>query len=144
MQGVDINDKHIEVIVRQMMRKCRVEDAGSTSLITGSLIDKSELMEKNREIRERIAAGEEGLHEATASTLLLGITKLRWLPTAFCQLRLSRRPLVYWPKLPSRVRIDPLLGLKENVIIGKLVPAGTGMNCYSKVEYQSVNAKPLF
>lgn len=75
MQGVDINDKHIEVIVRQMMRKCRVEDAGSTDLITGSLIDKSELTEKNREIRVRIAAGEEGLQEATASTLLLGITK---------------------------------------------------------------------
>ncbi len=80
MQGVEINDKHIEVIVRQMMRKCRVEDAGSTDLITGSLIDKSELTEKNREIRARIAAGEEGLQEATASTLLFGYYQVKDLP----------------------------------------------------------------
>ncbi len=144
MQGVDINDKHIEVIVRQMMRKCRVEDAGSTSLITGSLIDKSELMEKNREIRERIAAGEEGLHEATASTLLLGITKASLATDSFLSAASFQETTRVLTEAAIKGKVDPLLGLKENVIIGKLVPAGTGMNCYSKVEYQSVNANPYF
>ena len=125
MQGVDINDKHIEVIVRQMMRKCRVEDAGSTSLITGSLIDKSELNEKNREIRARIAAGEEGLQEATASTLLLGITKASLATDSFLSAASFQETTRVLTEAAIKGKVDPLLGLKENVIIGKLVPAGT-------------------
>ncbi|MCI5809355.1 MAG: DNA-directed RNA polymerase subunit beta' [Oscillospiraceae bacterium] len=144
MQGVDINDKHIEVIVRQMMRKCRVEDAGSTSLITGSLIDKSELNEKNREIRARIAAGEEGLQEATASTLLLGITKASLATDSFLSAASFQETTRVLTEAAIKGKVDPLLGLKENVIIGKLVPAGTGMSCYSDVEYQNVNANPYF
>ena len=144
MQGVDINDKHIEVIVRQMMRKCRVEDAGSTDLITGSLIDKSELTEKNREIRARIAAGEEGLQEATASTLLLGITKASLATDSFLSAASFQETTRVLTEAAIKGKVDPLLGLKENVIIGKLVPAGTGMSCYSGVEYQNVNANPYF
>ncbi len=144
MQGVDINDKHIEVIVRQMMRKCRIEDAGSTSLITGSLIDKAELSEKNREIRARIAAGEEGLQEATASTLLLGITKASLATDSFLSAASFQETTRVLTEAAIKGKVDPLLGLKENVIIGKLVPAGTGMNCYSDVEYQGVNANPYF
>ena len=144
MQGVDINDKHIEVIVRQMMRKCRVEDAGSTDLITGSLIDKSELTEKNREIRARIAAGEEGLQEATASTLLLGITKASLATDSFLSAASFQETTRVLTEAAMKGKVDPLLGLKENVIIGKLVPAGTGMSCYSGVEYQNVNANPYF
>ncbi len=144
MQGVDINDKHIEVIVRQMMRKCRVEDAGSTDLITGSLIDKSELAEKNREIRARIAAGEEGLQEATASTLLLGITKASLATDSFLSAASFQETTRVLTEAAIKGKVDPLLGLKENVIIGKLVPAGTGMSCYSDVEFQSVNANPYF
>ena len=144
MQGVDINDKHIEVIVRQMMRKCRVEDAGSTDLITGSLIDKSELTEKNREIRARIAAGEEGLQEATASTLLLGITKASLATDSFLSAASFQDTTRVLTEAAIKGKVDPLLGLKENVIIGKLVPAGTGMSCYSGVEYQNVNANPYF
>ncbi len=144
MQGVDINDKHIEVIVRQMMRKCRVEDAGSTDLITGSLIDKSELTEKNREIRARIAAGEDGLQEATASTLLLGITKASLATDSFLSAASFQETTRVLTEAAIKGKVDPLLGLKENVIIGKLVPAGTGMSCYSGVEYQNVNANPYF
>ena len=144
MQGVDINDKHIEVIVRQMMRKCRVEDAGSTDLITGSLIDKSELTEKNREIRVRIAAGEEGLQEATASTWLLGITQASLATDSFLSAASFQETTRVLTEAAIKGKVDPLLGLKENVIIGKLVPAGTGMSCYSGVEYQNVNANPYF
>ncbi len=144
MQGVDINDKHIEVIVRQMMRKCRVEDSGSTNLITGSLIDKAELSEKNREIRARIAAGEEGLQEATASTLLLGITKASLATDSFLSAASFQETTRVLTEAAIKGKVDPLLGLKENVIIGKLVPAGTGMSCYSDVEYQGVNANPYF
>ncbi|MDD3193720.1 MAG: DNA-directed RNA polymerase subunit beta' [Oscillospiraceae bacterium] len=144
MQGVDINDKHIEVIVRQMMRKCRVEDAGSTNLITGSLIDKAELSEKNREIRARISAGEEGLQEATASTLLLGITKASLATDSFLSAASFQETTRVLTEAAIKGKVDPLLGLKENVIIGKLVPAGTGMSCYSDVEYQGVNANPYF
>ncbi len=144
MQGVDINDKHIEVIVRQMMRKCRVEDSGSTNLITGSLIDKAELSEKNREIRARIAAGEEGLQEATASTLLLGITKASLATDSFLSAASFQETTRVLTEAAIKGKVDPLLGLKENVIIGKLVPAGTGMSCYSDVEYQGANANPYF
>ena len=144
MQGVDINDKHIEVIVRQMMRKCRVEDAGDTNLFTGALIDKSELNEKNREIRERIAAGEEGLREATASTLLLGITKASLATDSFLSAASFQETTRVLTEAAIKGKVDPLLGLKENVIIGKLVPAGTGMSCYTDVEIHNPNANPYF
>ena len=105
MQGVDINDKHIEVIVRQMMKKVRVDDEGDTLLMPNSLVEKSEFDTANEEIRARIAAGELDLREATCTPTLLGITKRLWLPIRSCQPPLSRRPPECSPTPLSRVRL---------------------------------------
>ena len=128
MQGVDISDKHIEVIVRQMMRKVKVEEPGGTNLLMGSLIDMFELESANKKARE------EGVAEATASTVLLGITKASlatesWLSAASLQETNPRHT-----QAAIKGKVDPLLGLKENVIIGKLIPAGTGMRVYRDVD----------
>ena len=135
MQGVDINDKHIEVIVRQMMRKVRVDDAGDTNLLPGTLVERSEIAQMNQEIQARIDAGEKDLQVCHLYSRCCWVSpRLLWPPTASCPQPPSRRPPGCSPKRPSRARSDPLLGLKENVIIGKLVPAGTGMSCYRDVE----------
>ena len=134
MQGVDINDKHIEVIVRQMMRKVRVDEAGSTGLLPGSLVDKTELIAENRKIDERIAAGEEGLEKATYIPVLLGITKASLATDSFLSAASFQETTRVLTEAAIKGKVDPLLGLKENVIIGKLIPAGTGMNCYSNVQ----------
>lgn len=138
MQGVDINDKHIEVIVRQMMRKVRVKDQGDTRLLPSSLVDKAEYEAENREIRERIANGEEGLMEATCTPMLLGITKASLATDSFLSAASFQETTRVLTDAAIKGKVDPLIGLKENVIIGKLVPAGTGMHRYSDVELEKV------
>ncbi len=139
MQGVDINDKHIEVIVRQMMKKVKVDDAGDTTLLSSSLVEKSELEAENRAIRERIAQGEADLKEATCTPILLGITKASLATDSFLSAASFQETTRVLTDAAIKGKIDPLLGLKENVIIGKLIPAGTGMKCYTDVEVQKTN-----
>lgn len=134
MQGVDINDKHIEVIVRQMMKKVRVEDAGDTTILPSSLVEKSELEAENKIVRERIAAGETDLKEATSSPVLLGITKASLATDSFLSAASFQETTRVLTDAAIKGKVDPLLGLKENVIIGKLIPAGTGMKCYGDTE----------
>lgn len=139
MQGVDINDKHIEVIVRQMMKKVRIEEAGDTKLLPSSLVEKSELEAQNQAIRNRIAAGETGLQEATYIPTLLGITKASLATDSFLSAASFQETTRVLTDAAIKGKVDPLLGLKENVIIGKLVPAGTGMKCYSDVDIVSTS-----
>ena len=134
MQGVDINDKHIEVIVRQMMRKVRVDNPGSTELLSGSLVDRAEVAHANQEIERRMASGEEGLTTATYIPVLLGITKASLATDSFLSAASFQETTRVLTEAAIKGKVDPLLGLKENVIIGKLVPAGTGMKCYNDVE----------
>ncbi|MCI5655414.1 MAG: DNA-directed RNA polymerase subunit beta' [Candidatus Pseudoruminococcus sp.] len=136
MQGVDINDKHIEVIIRQMMKKVRIDDNGSTKLLPTTLVDKSELYAANDEIRARIANGEEGLTEATYTPMLLGITKASLATDSFLSAASFQETTRVLTDAAIKGKVDPLMGLKENVIIGKLVPAGTGMHRYRDVEYR--------
>lgn len=139
MQGVDINDKHIEVIVRQMLKKVRVDEAGDTTLLPNSLIEKSDLETENQVIRDRIAAGEADLQEATITPILLGITKASLATDSFLSAASFQETTRVLTDAAIKGKVDPLLGLKENVIIGKLIPAGTGMKCYSDVEIEPTN-----
>ena len=139
MQGVDINDKHIEVIIRQMMKKVRIDDNGSTKLLPTTLVDKSELYAANDEVRARIANGEEGLTEATYTPMLLGITKASLATDSFLSAASFQETTRVLTDAAIKGKVDPLMGLKENVIIGKLVPAGTGMHRYRDVEYREEN-----
>ncbi len=134
LQGVDINDKHIEVIVRQMMRKVKIEDSGDTNLIQNSLADKSEALRANDEIRKRISNGETNLKEAVISPVLLGITKASLATDSFLSAASFQETTRVLTDAAIKGKVDPLLGLKENVIIGKLLPAGTGVHRYSDVE----------
>ena len=133
MQGVDINDKHIEVIVRQMMKKVRVEEAGDTNLMPSALVEKSEFEAENEAIRKRVAEGEAELREATCIPVLLGITKASLATDSFLSAASFQETTKVLTDAAIKGKIDPLLGLKENVIIGKLVPAGTGMHRYSDI-----------
>ncbi|MDR1564926.1 MAG: DNA-directed RNA polymerase subunit beta' [Oscillospiraceae bacterium] len=128
LQGVDINDKHIEVIVRQMMKKVRVDEAGDTELLSGSMVDKAEVRESNEQVRDKILAGEENLREATVIPVLLGITKASLATDSFLSAASFQETTRVLTEAAIKGKVDPLLGLKENVIIGKLVPAGTGMS----------------
>ena len=138
MQGVDINDKHIEVIVRQMMKKVRVEDAGDTKLLPSSLVEKVDFEIENEKIRERIANGETELQEATCVPVLLGITKASLATDSFLSAASFQETTKVLTEAAIKGKVDPLMGLKENVIIGKLVPAGTGMHRYSDVTIEEV------
>ncbi len=140
MQAVDINDKHVEVIVRQMMRKVRVEDAGDTYLLSGALVDRSEVNKENERVRARIDAGEIHLREATCSPVLLGITKASLATDSFLSAASFQETTRVLTEAAIKGKVDPLLGLKENVIIGKLVPAGTGMQTYSDLEVINTHA----
>lgn len=141
LQGVDINDKHIEVIVRQMMRKVRVDDAGDTDLFSGSLVDKSELAAANEKVLERMANGETDLKTATSLPVLLGITKASLATDSFLSAASFQETTRVLTEAAIKGKVDPLMGLKENVIIGKLVPAGTGMQRYTDVDV--VSAAPV-
>ena len=133
-QGVDINDKHIEIIVRQMMRKVRIEDAGSTELLPGATVDIGELKAANRRIDERIAAGEEGLSRATYTQLLMGITKASLATESFLSAASFQETTKVLTEAAIKGKVDHLVGLKENVIIGKLIPAGSGLAMYRDFE----------
>ncbi len=126
-QGVDINDKHIEVIIRQMMRKLRIVDAGSTELIQNSSYEYKEIADANAAVQARIDAGEEGLTKATYKVTLLGITKASLATESFLSAASFQETTRVLTEAAIKGKADPLFGLKENVIIGKLVPAGTGM-----------------
>jgi DNA-directed RNA polymerase subunit beta' len=136
-QGVDINDKHIEVIVRQMMRKIRVEDQGDTDLIAGSVVSKHEFQAANEKIMQLNQAdgGERKL--ATSTPLLLGITKASLATESFMSAAAFQETTRVLTEAAIQGKVDPLVGLKENVIIGKLIPAGTGTVVYSK--YKKAN-----
>ena len=142
MQGVDINDKHIEVIVRQMMKKVRVDDEGDTLLMPNSLVEKSEFDSAIEEIRARLAAGELDLREATCTPTLLGITKASLATDSFLSAASFQETTRVLTDAAIKGKVAPLLGLKENVIIGKLVPAGTGMHRYNDVELEEVQNTP--
>ncbi len=134
-QGVDINDKHIEVIVRQMMRKCRVEDAGDTGLLSGAMVDVLELYDANEAVRQRTAAGEvredgEPLREAEVTQLLMGITKASLATESFLSAASFQETTKVLTEAAIKGKVDHLVGLKENVIIGKLIPAGSGIEAY--------------
>ncbi len=139
LQGVDINDKHIEVIVRQMIRKVRIDDHGTDSMLIGTLADKYEVEEKNKEIRARVEAGESNLTEIVASPVLLGITKAALATDSFFSAASFQETTKVLTDAAIKGKIDPLVGLKENVIIGRLVPAGTGMDIYRNVEPELVS-----
>ena len=129
-QGVDINDKHIEVIVRQMMRKVRVEEAGSTDLLSGATVDISVFKAANKDIAERTAAGEQGLIPATCTQLLMGITKASLATDSWMSAASFQETTKVLTDAAIKGKVDRLVGLKENVIIGKLIPAGTGLSVY--------------
>jgi DNA-directed RNA polymerase subunit beta' len=129
-QGVDINDKHIEVIVRQMMRKVRVEEAGSSDMLSGATVDVSEIKKTNLEIEERSARGEEGAEPITYTRLLMGITKASLATESFLSAASFQETTKVLTEAAIKGKIDHLVGLKENVIIGKLIPAGSGLDVY--------------
>ena len=132
-ESVETNDKHVEVIARQMTRKVKVEDAGDTTLLAGSVADILEVRAENEAIEARIAAGEETLRVATTSPILLGITKASLMTESFLSAASFQETTKVLTEAAIRGKVDRLLGLKENVIIGKLIPAGTGMECYRNV-----------
>ncbi len=139
-EDVDVNDKHVEVIARQMTRKVIVGDAGDTDLLPGSTVDKSVLRQANRVIDARIAAGEEDLRHATGEPMLLGITKASLLTESFLSAASFQETTKVLTEAAIAGKEDHLLGLKENVIIGKLIPAGTGLSVYRNVDVEAVAA----
>ena len=136
LQGVDINDKHIEVIVRQMLRKVKVDEAGDTNLLPGSLVDMFEFEEANAEAQAN------SLRVAEGKQALLGITKASLATDSFLSAASFQETTRVLTEAAIKGKIDPLLGLKENVIIGKLIPAGTGMNLYRDIEVEAGSSQP--
>ena len=127
LQGVEINDKHIEVIVRQMCRKVRVTDSGSSDLIGGALANRLEVENINAELQKRIDAGEQGIKLVEYQQVLLGITKAALANDSFLSAASFQETTRVLTEAAIKGKVDPLAGLKENVIIGKLIPAGTGL-----------------
>jgi DNA-directed RNA polymerase subunit beta' len=132
LQGVDINDKHIEIIIRQMLRKVKVENPGDTDLLPGELIDVFEFEDINNK------AIQEGKKPAEARRVLLGITKASLATDSFLSAASFQETTRVLTEAAIKGKVDPLLGLKENVIIGKLIPAGTGMSRYRNVKIHPV------
>ena len=137
-QGVDINDKHIEVICRQMMRKVRVEDAGDSELLSGATVDIIEFKDAYKAVEARIAAGETNngleLRLPTCTRLLMGITKASLATESFLSAASFQETTKVLTEAAIKGKVDHLLGLKENVIIGKLIPAGSGLAAYRKYD----------
>ena len=129
-QGVEINDKHIEVIIRQMMRKVRVEDPGDSELLTGSTVDTFEFEDANAAVQARIDAGETELRLAVAAPMLLGITKAALATDSFLSAASFQETTKVLTDAAIKGKVDRLVGLKENVLIGKLIPAGSGLMAY--------------
>ena len=134
LQDVDINDKHIEIIIRQMMRKVKVDEAGDTKLLPGSLVDMFEFEDENA----RAIAND--LRPAEGKRALLGITKAALATDSFLSAASFQETTRVLTEAAIKGKTDPLLGLKENVIIGKLIPAGTGMNIYREIEVETGSA----
>ena len=134
LQGVDINDKHIEVIVRQMMRKVKVDDPGSSYLLPGALVDANEIAAINREIQSEIDTGDINAKLITTIPVLQGITKASSNSNSFLSAASFQETTRALTDAAIRGKSDHLIGLKENVIIGKLIPAGTGMDIYNNVQ----------
>lgn len=130
LQGVDINDKHVEVIVRQMLKKVKIEENGDTDLLPGSLVDILEFEDVNNQMEA------EGLEPATGKTTLLGITKASLATESFLSAASFQETTRVLTEAAIKGKMDPLIGLKENVIIGKLIPAGTGMDRYRKINIE--------
>ncbi|ANU77442.1 DNA-directed RNA polymerase subunit beta' [Blautia pseudococcoides] len=128
LQGVEINDKHIEVIVRQMLKKIRIEDNGDTEFLPGTLVDVLDYQEENEKLVE------EGKEPADGKQVMLGITKASLATNSFLSAASFQETTKVLTEAAIKGKIDPLIGLKENVIIGKLIPAGTGMKCYSNIK----------
>ena len=136
-QGVDTNDKHIEVIVSQMMRKVRVEEAGDSDLLSGSTVDIVDFLDAEEDVKKRIAAGEknemgEELSLPTCARLLMGITKASLATESFLSAASFQETTKVLTEAAIKGKVDHLVGLKENVIIGKLIPAGSGLAQYRK------------
>ena len=140
-EDVEINDKHVECITRQMTRKVRIEDAGDTDLLSGTTVDILELRDENEKIDARIANGEIALRHAEAAPMLLGITKASLMTESFLSAASFQETTKVLTEAAIRGKQDKLLGLKENVIIGKLIPAGTGLSRYRAVEICDVEKK---
>ncbi|MBQ9297635.1 MAG: DNA-directed RNA polymerase subunit beta' [Clostridia bacterium] len=134
-QGVDINDKHIEVIGRQMLKKVRIEDSGDTTMFVGSLVDMYEFEDENKKMEA------EGKKPAKGKRVLLGITKASLATESFLSAASFQETTRVLTDAAIKGKVDPLLGLKENVIIGKLIPAGTGMQIYKNVHISTENTE---
>ena len=133
-EDVEINDKHIEVIARQMTRKVQILDAGDTDMLDGAIVDMMVYEAENEAVQKRIDAGEIGLRLAECRPELLGITKASLKTESFLSAASFQETTRVLTEAAIQGKIDHLLGLKENVIIGKLIPAGTGLDCYHSVE----------
>ena len=131
LQGVEINDKHIEVIVRQMLQKIRVEENGDSDLLPGSMVDSLDFLELNEKLEE------EGKQLAEGTQVLLGITKASLATNSFLSAASFQETTKVLTEAAIKGKIDPLIGMKENVIIGKLIPAGTGMKRYRDIKLDS-------
>ena len=128
LQGVEINDKHIEVIVRQMLKKIRIENNGDSEFLPGTLVDNLDYEEMNEQLEE------EGKEPAEGKQVLLGITKASLATNSFLSAASFQETTKVLTEAAIKGKIDPLIGLKENVIIGKLIPAGTGMKRYRNIK----------
>jgi DNA-directed RNA polymerase subunit beta' len=137
MQGVDINDKHIEVIVRQMIRKVKIDDAGDTEFLPGALVDRFDFEEANAKAKVK------KLQESTGKRTLMGITKASLATDSFLSAASFQETTRVLTEAAVKGKIDPLVGLKENVIIGKLIPAGTGMSRYKDISISTVTEQNL-
>ena len=133
MQGVDINDKHIEVIVRQMMRKVKILDPGDSNFVAGTYVERSELQSAIAVLKSKKATNED-IKYPTWEAVLLGITKASLATDSFLSAASFQETARVLTDAAIKGKIDPLTGLKENVIIGKLIPAGTGISCYQNVD----------
>ena len=137
-QDIKINDKHIEVIARQMTRKVRIDESGDTDLLFGSIVDIMEFDDENKKIQERIDAGERTLRLAECTPILLGITKTALQTESFLSAASFQETTKVLTEAAIKGKVDHLIGLKENVIIGKLIPAGTGLQRYRDIEVKKV------
>ncbi len=136
-QGVEINDKHVEVMVRQMMRKYKIDEAGDTNMLPGSVVDIAQFEDENDEVLA------EGKQPATGHPILLGITKASLATDSFLSAASFQETTRNLTDAAIKGKVDPLLGLKENVIIGKLIPAGTGMPKYRNIQLKLHHPEPI-
>ena len=131
LQGVEINDKHVEVIVRQMLKKIRIENSGDTEFLPGTLVDVLDFEEINENLKEQ------GERPAEGVQVMLGITKASLATNSFLSAASFQETTKVLTEAAIKGKVDPLIGLKENVLLGKLIPAGTGMKRYRSIKLDS-------